>query len=79
MSTQHTITLADGETLHEGDSVTIRQGIFARSIGRVKLIHNTATSSGQFRMVWVELPSGHVEGFKPDNIEKVGTSYGPQS
>lgn len=57
--------------LKSGNSVCIKQGIFTGHVGEVINILTMQTKLGMAELVWVKLGSGRIDGFSPDNLEKL--------
>jgi hypothetical protein len=54
-----------------GSSVRIKQGLFGGYTGEVIETLTTPASPGACVLVWVRLTAGRVDGFSPDNLEKL--------
>lgn len=58
-------------SLKNGNSVCIKNGIFTGHIGEVLDILIMQTNAGPSKLVWVKLLGGRVDGFSPENLEKL--------
>lgn len=54
-----------------GSSVRIKQGLFGGHTGEVIETLTMPSSPGLCVLVWVRLTAGRVDGFSPDNLEKL--------
>ena len=54
-----------------GTSVRIKHGLFTGHTGEVINTMTMQSRSGGCMLVWVKLPGGRVDGFSPENLEKV--------
>ena len=54
-----------------GDRVRILSGVYSNKLGEVETTYNAETRFGPYSIVWVRLEDGHIDGFKPANLEKI--------
>lgn len=54
-----------------GSSVRIKQGLFTGQTGEVINTMTMQTRPGLCVLVWVKLVGGRVDGFSPENLEKL--------
>ncbi|HEX8176178.1 MAG TPA: hypothetical protein VF543_13765 [Pyrinomonadaceae bacterium] len=54
-----------------GNSVRIKQGLFTGYTGEVINTMTMQSNLGHCVLVWVKLVGGRVDGFSPDNLEKL--------
>lgn len=54
-----------------GSSVRIKQGLFTGQTGEVINTMTMQSRVGLCMLVWVKLVGGRVDGFSPENLEKL--------
>jgi hypothetical protein len=57
--------------INRGDRVRILSGVYSNKLGEVETTYDTETRFGPYSIVWVRLEDGHIDGFKPANLEKI--------
>ena len=69
--------MSDGKSrLTLGSSVCIKNGLFSGHAGEVIDIMTMQTNAGLSELVWVKLIGGRVDGFSPENLEKLRVLHG---
>lgn len=61
----------DQPSFKSGHSVRIKDGLFTGHTGEVINTMTMQSSLGLCVLVWVKLPGGRVDGFSPDNLERL--------
>jgi hypothetical protein len=59
--------------INRGDRVRILTGAYSNRFGEVETMYDAETRFGPYSIVWVRLEDGHIDGFKPANLEKLGS------
>jgi hypothetical protein len=69
----------DNLSFKRGSSVRIKQGLFTGHTGEVIDTMSMPRSPGLCVLVWVKLMGGRVDGFSPDNLQKLRGYSGRQA
>lgn len=60
-----------GLSFKSGNSVRIKHGLFTGHTGEVINTMSMQSGLGHCILVWVKLVGGRVDGFSPDNLERL--------
>jgi hypothetical protein len=52
-----------------GAKVRVLNGKYVNQEGSVEMFFSTETKFGTYTIAWVRMPDGHIDGFKPENLE----------
>ncbi|HEX8748992.1 MAG TPA: hypothetical protein VF717_17585 [Pyrinomonadaceae bacterium] len=61
----------DSLSFKSGNNVRIKQGLFTGYTGEVINTMTMQSNLGHCVLVWVKLVGGRVDGFSPDNLERL--------
>jgi hypothetical protein len=69
----------DNSSFKTGNSVRIKHGLFTGHTGEVINIMTLRAGPGFCVLVWVKLDGGRVDGFSPENLEKLRSFHRRQA
>jgi transcription antitermination factor NusG len=59
------------EEFNKGDSVRVTNGRYDGEIGIVESVSSEQMRATDFNLVWVRLSPIHVDGFRPERLQKL--------